>query len=77
MSIGPIEKNIPIQPKGAHRAGEFMKQLGALEVGDSFMVTGSKQTSVSGMLSRWARVWDRKFTTRRIKDGEFRIWRTA
>jgi hypothetical protein len=64
-----IEKGIPIPPP---RGLGISAALRAMDVGDSFLITGRNQASASSALGRFA---PKKFATRNVEGG-VRIWRT-
>jgi uncharacterized protein (DUF2249 family) len=68
-----IEKGIPMPTKAQ---SPITKALHALEVGDSFLVTGKKSTQIATYIRKVKRSTNRKFAWRAVENG-IRIWRTA
>ena len=64
-----IEKGVPI-PR-THQIGKLKAIMLAMEVGESFV--SEKRSKLDGK----AKLPGREFTSRRLADGRFRIWRTA
>lgn len=67
-----IEKNVPIPPYS--KAARFPYER--LEVGDSFLVTDVKLTSVCNSNYRIGKRLNRKFTARQEESG-VRVWRVS
>ena len=63
-----VEKGVPV-PK-THQQGKWKTVLDALDVGDSFV--HSKRVKLDGK----AKIPGKEFTSRRLSDGKFRMWRT-
>lgn len=67
----PIDKGVPLP---VHRNNIYPFE--ALEVGDSFFLSGKSQDFISGSASHYARKLSRRFTVRNV-DGGVRVWRVA
>ena len=74
MTYGPIEKNIPMPSRCVANGGRRKSALYTLEVGDSVLVTGVKQTKVSSIAYNIGKSTGRKFATR-VVEGGVRVWR--
>lgn len=76
-----IEKGIPIPAPVNKRVlrppTPFTAALGALRVGESFLIKGRAAASVRTSMRTWARrhAPTSRFTTRAV-DGGVRVWRT-
>jgi len=74
MSEFTIDKGIPV-PKlvGTGRRNKY--PFDAMEVGDSFLVTGLKGKTISRICCYHGKRLSRKFASRTV-DGGVRVWRT-
>jgi hypothetical protein len=71
-----IEKGVPF-PNRAPRVSKYRFPLGEMDVGDSFFVSvkdDSFLNSARSLISKYGRVFKRKFATRMMDDG-LRVWR--
>lgn len=69
--IGPIEKGVPIPPKG----GGPTHPIASMQVGDSRLIEGVTQKQVGAKASDLGRALNRKYVTRQVTGG-VRVWRT-
>lgn len=63
-----VEKGVPIPPHIVHPKTGLKAALCAMEIGESLVYPKMP----SGTLGK---IKDRKFSTRKLVDGNFRIWR--
>ena len=71
MTIFDIRNDVPIPPlKGK---GTTVYPFKKMEVGDSF--TGPRGATIAAAYYKKRHIWD--YTSRKLQDGTYRIWRTA
>lgn len=68
-----LEHGIPM-PEAGNRVTKYPFRI--MEVGDSFVISITKQNSISAQMSLNRKIdSNKKFITRKINDGELRVWR--
>ncbi len=74
VRLGPVEKGVPIPPRGTGKSSLKLEELG---IGDSRVVHDSTINKVSARVSDHALRHGRRYTVRSEADGVVRVWRTA
>jgi len=77
METPEIKKNIPIPTA---RRGEINCPFGIMEIGDSFTVNTERERGLvmsawNYYVKRFKNGKNKKFTSRKVSDNEYRIWR--
>lgn len=73
-TIGPIEKNIP--PPTENPGPKKTAPYWHMEIGDSVLIKGQSQTTITGHAGKIGKITGAKFMTRTM-DGGIRVWRIA
>lgn len=69
-----VESGIPIPAKNPGR--NPLMPFDQLDVGQSFLREGAKETSLRSSKNYWEKKLGKKFTIRKVSENSFRIWRT-
>lgn len=73
-----FEKGVPRPPKPRVRPGTYAEAFSSMAIGDSVLVdmTGKAEGFARRLALRMAGRLRMQFQTRRLEDGNVRIWRT-
>lgn len=69
IPVVTIDTAVPIPERASY-------PLDSLEVGESFVVSEDKRTSVQSRTTKVKAATGKEFTVRKTKAGEVRVWRT-
>ena len=61
-------------PRTARRCYKY--PFDSMNVGDSFSLSEKDRGSASGAASNYGKAYKRKYTVRKIDDGQYRCWRS-
>jgi hypothetical protein len=75
MSTAEIEHGIPIPPKYERDLADEFPQLKLLGVGDSFVIS-KFDFPLHVVIAEWGLRNGQRHEVRRLKNGDYRVWRT-